>query len=141
LYATDRRVPERAPEPELAPDEAHIVPVAEAEPAATREDALARALDRLADSFDRVAAGLEADRHDRLARLDDVDVLLRELVVGLTARAQPPVAVAPATRPSVVVAGTIDLAGVESESETMVTPEPEKDAATPGATRSRSSRR
>jgi hypothetical protein len=127
--------------------------------AVLREEALVRALDRLADSFERVAAGLEADRHDRLARLDDVDGLLRELVVGLSARSAPPIDVAPTARPSVVVAGTIDLSETEpvahaaiegeaqadvdlqAEAETESAPEPAIEPAVARAKRPRAPRR
>jgi hypothetical protein len=61
---------------------------------------LVEALHRVADSFERVAASLDADRRERRGTIDDIDALLRTLVGELRS----PSAVAP-----VVVAGTIDL--------------------------------
>jgi hypothetical protein len=61
--------------------------------------ALVDALCRVADSFERVADSIDADRRARRATLDDVDSLLRALVGELRS----PAAVAP-----VVLAGTIN---------------------------------
>jgi hypothetical protein len=66
------------------------------------EDGLAglvQALHRVADTFETVAEDLELDRQERRARLDTVEVLLRDLVTGLA----PPTAV-----PPIVVGGSID---------------------------------
>jgi hypothetical protein len=68
------------------------------EPHADR--ALVEALHRVADSFEKVAASLDADRRERRGTIDDIDALLRTLVGELRS----PSAVTP-----VVVAGTIDL--------------------------------
>jgi hypothetical protein len=68
-------------------------------PGRDRDAALVSALHRVADTFERVADSLDADRRDRRARLDDVDGLLREIVSGL----RQPTAV-----PPVVIGGSID---------------------------------
>ena len=69
---------------------------------------LVGALNRVAEAFERVADGLDADRRDRKDRRDDLDGVLRGLVAAL----QSPTAVAP-----VVVAGSIDLSEPEAEIE------------------------
>jgi hypothetical protein len=67
--------------------------------------ALVGALNRVADSFEKVVEGLDTDRRERWARLDDLDALLRELVISL----RPPTSV-----PPVIVGGSID-ASVEEQ--------------------------
>jgi hypothetical protein len=61
--------------------------------------ALVSALNRVADSFEKVVESLDTDRRERWARLDDLDTLLRELVISL----RPPTSV-----PPVIVGGSID---------------------------------
>jgi hypothetical protein len=66
-----------------------------------RDIELLGALHRIADSFERVADGLEAERRDRATQLDAVEFLLREIVIGSVA----PTAVRPT-----VLGGSIDAA-------------------------------
>ncbi|HEY5014433.1 MAG TPA: hypothetical protein VIK61_17245, partial [Acidimicrobiia bacterium] len=80
-------------------------PPAPAAPAvADRDDALVDAMHRVADSFERIAESLEADRLDRRARFDDVDGLLHSLVNGLAR----PTSVAP-----VVIGGSVESGDFE----------------------------
>jgi hypothetical protein len=67
--------------------------------AAEKEAALFGALHRIADAFEKIAEGLEADRRDRRQQLDAVEFLLREMVLGFAL---------PTTAPSVVVGGSIE---------------------------------
>ena len=88
---------------------------------------LVQALNRVADSFDTLAANLEADRQERRTRLDDVDGLLRQLIglqspASLPPTPMPPAPVPPTARPPVVVAGTIDLSGMENVVDTAESP-------------------
>jgi hypothetical protein len=69
-----------------------------------RDGELAGALHRIADAFERVADGLEADRRDRVAQLDAVEFLLRELVLS----AAGPGLGSPTARRPTVIGGTID---------------------------------
>jgi hypothetical protein len=82
-------------------------------PGDTGAAGLVAALSRVADTFEKLAAGLEADRRERGARLDAVEALVRELVSGLSQGT----AVAP-----IVVGGTIDLSDSASESEPTLLP-------------------
>jgi hypothetical protein len=50
--------------------------------AAQQEAELFSALHRIADAFEKIAEGLEADRRDRRQQLDAVEFLLREMVLG-----------------------------------------------------------
>jgi len=68
-----------------------------------RDVELVGALHRIADAFERVADGLECERRDRVAQLESVEFLLRELV--LSAAATPMAATA--RRPT-VLGGSID---------------------------------
>jgi hypothetical protein len=68
--------------------------------AAGRDGELVTALHRIADSFERVADGLEAERADRIAQGDAIEFLLRELVLGA--------AVAPTAIRPTVLGGSID---------------------------------
>jgi hypothetical protein len=63
------------------------------------DSGLVRELHRVADAFERIAETLEVDRCERGARLDAVELLLRDLVTGLTH----PTAVSP-----LVVGGSIE---------------------------------
>ena len=86
------------PAPPTVPDRAvpdHAVP--------DRDTALVDALHRVADSFERIAESLEADRLDRRARFDDVDDLLHELVNGLAR---------PTAVPPIVIGGSIESADI-----------------------------
>lgn len=69
---------------------------------------LVPALHRVADAFERLADGLEADRRERSVRLDAMEALVRELVTGLSQ---------PAAVPPIVVGGTIDLSDPPPERE------------------------
>lgn len=103
-------VPARVESPFLVPPVPPVPPVRPAPPAAAspavadHDDALVDALHRVADSFERIAESLEADRLDRRARFDDVDGLLHELVNGLAR----PTAVPPA-----VIGGSIEAGELE----------------------------
>jgi hypothetical protein len=87
-----------APDPEGFLDDTDLPVPGAAEPFDGNR-ALVEALHRVAESFERVADSLDADRVARHETLDDVHGLLRTLVGELRS----PAAVAP-----VVVAGTID---------------------------------
>jgi hypothetical protein len=96
-------VPPVPPVPPVRPEPP--APPAVATPAVPdREDALVDALHRVADSFERIAESLEADRLDRRARFDDVDDLLHELVNGLAR---------PTAVPPVVIGGSIESGELE----------------------------
>ena len=66
---------------------------------AEHEAKLFSTLYRVADAFEKIAEGLDADRRDRRQQLDAVEFLLRELVLGF---AQPTAA------PPFVVGGSIE---------------------------------
>jgi hypothetical protein len=70
------------------------------------EEALVGALHRVADSFERVAESLDADRRERRGSLEGFDALLRELVTEL----RPPSAI-----PPVVVGGSIEPDALEGQ--------------------------
>ena len=104
---------------------------------ASDDTGLAQALNRMAESFETLAASLESDRQERRARLDDVDGLLRELVLGLRSPAalpptplpttpMPPAPIPPTGRAPVVVAGTIDLSGMENVVDARESPRPSR---------------
>jgi hypothetical protein len=102
--ASPFRVPPVPPVPPTKP--APPAPPTVAVPAvADRDDALVDALHRVADSFERIAESLEADRLDRRARFDDVDGLLHELVNGLAR---------PTAVPPVVIGGSIESGELEA---------------------------
>jgi hypothetical protein len=87
-----------------APDTA-AGPVSDALPdavpdAADADAGLVPALNRVVDAFERIAESLDADRRERGARLDAVEMLLRDLVTGLSQ---------PTAEPPIVVGGSIDL--------------------------------
>jgi len=68
-------------------------------PLADRDLEVAKALDRIADSIERVAAQLDSYHHERAEHLDAIEFLLREMVISTV----------PATAPrSVVLGGVVD---------------------------------
>ncbi|HTD50804.1 MAG TPA: hypothetical protein VK771_09400 [Acidimicrobiia bacterium] len=70
-----------------------------AAPPVDRDLELAKALDRIADSIERVAAQLDSYHHERAEHLDAIEFLLREMVISTV----------PATAPrSVVLGGVVD---------------------------------
>ncbi|MDQ1466734.1 MAG: hypothetical protein QOH10_1149 [Actinomycetota bacterium] len=89
-------------------------PAPEDEPRPAAPDtALVSALHRVADSFERVAESLDADRCDRGARLDDVESLLREFMSGLRPTAVPPVVIGGSIEPPDALSG--DAAPVDAK--------------------------
>lgn len=94
----DHAAPAPHPEPEPSLDAVEPAPPPPVEPV-DDDRALVDALHRVADSFERVAESLDADRRARRETLDDVDTVLRALVGELRS---------PAAVPPVVLAGTID---------------------------------
>jgi hypothetical protein len=88
--------------------------------AVDRDLELVQALTRVADTFSRIADGLdsdrrerraqfEADRHDRRTQLDAVEYLLREMTVGIGgATSVPPVVVGGSIDPASLAPGSID---------------------------------
>jgi hypothetical protein len=68
-------------------------------PLADSDLEVAKALDRIADSIERVAAQLDSYHHERAEHLDAIEFLLREMVISTV----------PATAPrSVVLGGVVD---------------------------------
>lgn len=84
-------------------DELRHDAVAERDSLRTRDGELVGALHRIAEAFERVADGIEAERRDRAAQVDAIELLLRELVLGA----------APTARRPTVLGGTIDV-GVDA---------------------------
>lgn len=79
-----------------------------AEPASDRDLELAKALDRIADSIERVAAQLDSYHHERAEHLDAIEFLLREMVISTV----------PATAPrSIVLGGIVDPDELEADDE------------------------
>jgi hypothetical protein len=89
--------------------------------AVDRDVEIVNALGRVADTFARIADGLdadrrerrgqfEADRDDRRRQLDAVEFLLREMAIGVeAATAVPPVVVGGSIEPDSIQPGTVDL--------------------------------
>jgi hypothetical protein len=82
-----------------APGADVAVPAA-SEPVPAADAGVAQALARVAEAFERIAESLELERHERAARLDTVETLVRELLARLAL---------PTAVPPVVVGGSIDL--------------------------------
>jgi hypothetical protein len=106
-------------------------------PVAERDEEIARALGRVAETFARIADALDADRRDRRAefeadrrdrrtQLDAVEFLLREMAIGVAgATAIPPVVVGGSIEPDALGASEpddvqIDLSDTPIEVETEV---------------------
>ena len=78
------------------------------EPAPERDFELAKALDRIADSIERVAAQLDSYHQERAEHLDAIEFLLREMVISTV----------PATAPrSIVLGGVIDPDELDDDDE------------------------
>jgi hypothetical protein len=75
---------------------------------------LTKALDRIADSIERVAAQLDSYHHERAEHLDAIEFLLREMVIGTV----------PATSGrSVTLGGVVDPAELDRDSGITIVPD------------------
>jgi len=85
-----------------------------AAPPADRDLEVAKALDRIADSIERVAAQLDSYHHERAEHLDAIEFLLREMVISTV----------PATAPrSVVFGGVVDPDELDDDSGITIIPD------------------
>jgi hypothetical protein len=79
-----------------------------AAPFAEHDPEVAKALDRIADSIERVAAQLDSYHHERAEHLDAIEFLLREMVISTV----------PTTAPrSVVLGGVVDPDELDDDNE------------------------
>jgi len=83
-----------------------------AAPPADRDLEVAKALDRIADSIERVAAQLDSYHQERAEHLDAIEFLLREMVISTV----------PATAPrSVVLGGVVDRDELDDDHDEGIT--------------------
>jgi hypothetical protein len=95
------------PGAEIAPTRVDAKPEAiEIEP----DDLVTASLDRIAETIDRLAAQLDAHNSERAERLDAIEFLLREVVLGAT----------PSAARTVVFGGVMDPDAIEPPTDIMI---------------------